>query len=334
MLVVADGKGDEYKDGVKIFDVGQSKGRLGRIFKATQRVFEKAVVLDANIYHLHDPELIPLGMKLRGMGKKVVFDSHEDVPRQLEAKPYLGAISRHLLSEMASMYESYACRKFNGVIAATPFIRDKFLKINDHTVDVNNFPVIGELDAPIAWEDKQNEICYVGAITAVRGAREIVRAFEHLKSPVRLNLAGHFFERELAEELKQYPGWSRVNEMGYLGRTEVRDVLMRSRVGLVTLHPIINYQDALPVKMFEYMVAGIPVIASDFPLWREIIEKDKCGVCVDPHDPSAIAEAIDYLITNPDLARRMGENGRKAVFERYNWAIEEAKLHKFYASIA
>jgi glycosyltransferase involved in cell wall biosynthesis len=94
-----------------------------------------------------------------------------------------------------------------------------------------------------------------------------------------------------------------------------------------------NHIDAQPNKMFEYMSAGLPLIASDFPLWREIVEGNDCGVCVDPADPAAIAEAIDRLVENPDLARRMGENGQRAVHERYNWAIEEKKLLALYDTV-
>jgi glycosyltransferase involved in cell wall biosynthesis len=100
--------------------------------------------------------------------------------------------------------------------------------------------------------------------------------------------------------------------------------------GLVTLHPVVNYLDALPVKMFEYMAAGLPVIASRFPLWQEIVEGNACGVCVDPGDPAAIAAAIDHFCRHPQLARRMGENGRRAVHTRYNWHSEADKLAAFY----
>lgn len=329
-LVVADGKGDEYKDGVKIVDVGWQPGRLNRMFKTTLRVFKKAVALDADIYHLHDPELIPIGLKLKRLGKKVIFDAHEDLPKQLLSKPYLGPVSARLLSSTTALFERYACRRFDGIITATPFIRVKFLAINPNTVDINNYPLIGELDAAVPWAEKRNEVCYIGAITAIRGIREIVRACEFLQSPARLNLVGRFFEPALEAEVKTYPGWSRVNELGFLDRSGVRNVMSWSMAGLVTLHPVINYLDALAVKMFEYMSAGIPVIASNFPLWREIIEGNECGLCVDPLDPEAIAAAIDHLVKNPDLARRMGEQGHHAVLNKYNWSMEEKKLCKFY----
>lgn len=333
-LVVADDKGDERKDGVMIVDVGRLSGRFSRMLKTTQRVFNKAVALDADIYHLHDPELIPSGLKLKRLGKKVIFDSHEDVPKQLLGKPYLGPMSSLVLSKVIGYYERFACQQFDGIIAATPFIRDKFLLINPHTVNVNNFPLIGELDAAVPWGKKHDEICYVGGISTIRGVKETVRAFDLLQSSARLNLGGSFSEPALEAEVKTYPGWTRVNALGFLDRTGVRNVLGRSVAGLVTLHPVINYLDALPVKMFEYMAAGIPVIASNFPLWREIVEGNRCGLCVDPLDPKAIAAAIDYLVMNPEIAKGMGENGRTAIREQYNWSAQATRLTEFYGAIS
>jgi glycosyltransferase involved in cell wall biosynthesis len=332
-LVVADGLSDEVCESVVIYDVGASKGRLDRIKNAPKRVLKKALELQADVYHLHDPELIPVGLKLKRMGRRVVFDSHEDVPRQLLGKPYLNKPTLWTLSKAFGLFEAWAGRQFDGVIAATPFIREKFLKINPYTVDINNFPLIGELEAQIPWADKAREVCYVGGIGRIRGITEVVQAMEHVQTGVRLNLCGKFSEPDLERACKAMSGWSAVNEHGYLDRAGVRHVLGNSLAGLVTLHPVINYLDALPVKMFEYMAAGIPVIASDFSLWREIILGNQCGLCVDPMNPVAIANAIDYLVQHPDEGRQMGENGRKAVMERYNWSVEEAKLLDFYKNI-
>ena len=198
------------------------------------------------------------------------------------------------------------------------------------TVDINNFPILGELAPEGVWKNKTNEVCYVGNIAEIRGIKELVRAMENAHGQVKLNLVGGFAEAEVETEVKTYPGWNKVNAFGVLGRQGVKDVLGRSIAGLVTLHPIVNYLDALPIKMFEYMSAGIPVIASNFPLWREIVEGNQCGLCVDPLDPKAIGRAIDELIEDPEKAQRMGENGKRAVIERYNWSPEALKLLSFY----
>lgn len=333
-LVVADDQRDEVRDGVRIVDAGRLPGRLNRIVTTTGRVFDKALALDADVYQLHDPELLPIGLKLKRLGKIVIFDSHEDVSRQLLSKPYLGALSRRALSVAYSLFERHACARFDGILAATPFIRDKFLKINPNTIDVNNFPMIGELDAAIPWADKQDEVCYVGGIGTIRGIRELVQAAVLLRSAARLNLVGEFSEPAVAAEMRAHRGWARVNEHGFLDRAGVREVMKRSVAGVVGFHPLPNHMDALPTKMFEYMSSGIPVIAANFPLWRDIIEGNQCGLCVDPLDPKAIAAAIDHLVSNPAVASRMGENGRKAVLEQYNWSVQAARLTDFYGAIS
>lgn len=329
-LVVADGMGNEKLHGVCIFDAGASNSRFDRIFNAPARVLSQALALDADVYHLHDPELIPIGIKLKHRGKRVVFDSHEDVPKQILGKPYLSKPLLWLLSKSYGIFESWACKRFDGVIAATPFIKDKFLPVNSNTVDINNFPILGELTSTIPWQDKRDEVCYVGGIAKIRGIYEMCFAIDQAQSGVRLNLCGDFVQSDLEKKVKATSGWRRVNEFGYVDRDGVRDVLQRSMAGLVTLHPVDNYIDSLPVKMFEYMSAGIPVIASDFPVWREIIEGCNCGICVDPGDPADIARAIDFFVQNPDRAKLMGENGRRAVQLHFNWSAEEAKLLRFY----
>lgn len=331
-LIVADGLGNSEEEDIVVFDVGKGKSRIGRIFKSARKVYHRALEVDADIYHLHDPELIPYGLKLLKRGKKVVFDAHEDLPMQILSKYYLNKYVAHILSWVVRKYESYACSKMSAVVAATPFIRNKFLKINSNTIDVNNYPKLSEIVTKVSWSEKKNSAVYIGGIAKIRGIREIVKALEYTKG-VRLDLAGSFINDDIESEVKGYPQWSKVVEHGYLNRKSVADLLLQSKVGLVTLYPQKNYLDSLPVKMFEYMNAGIPVIASNFSYWNSIIEENKCGVTVDPLDSKAIGEAIGTIISNNVLAEEMGKNGRQAILTKYNWFIEFGKLRVLYQDL-
>ncbi|ROT44012.1 glycosyltransferase family 4 protein [Pusillimonas sp. NJUB218] len=333
-LIVADGLGNDTRDGVDILDVGRPAGRLDRMLSTTRRVLRQAIDLDADVYHVHDPELLTICLALKRRGKRVVFDAHEDVPKQILGKHYLQPMLRRAIAWVFACYERYVCGRLDGVIAATPTIRQKFLSINANSQDINNYPLIGELNVETEAGQRANEVCYVGGIAAIRGVREMIRALELAQPDIHLNLVGAFVESDVEKEVQGYPGWQRVNAFGVLGREGVRNVMARSFAGLVTLHPTPNYIESLPIKMFEYMSAGIPVIASDFPLWRDIIEGSECGVCVDPLDPRQIARVIDELARDPSRSQKMGENGRKTVMERYNWAIEEGKLRAYYAQLA
>jgi len=332
-LVVADGLGSETKNKVNIFDIGpKTGGRLSRMTKVVKKVFEKARELDSDIYHLHDPELIPIGLKLKKLGKTVIFDSHEDVPKQMLGKPYLNGPLRQFIGWVFGIYEGYACKKFDLIVTATPHIRDKFLKINPNSIDINNYPLLDELSNAGDWSIKKNEISYIGAIANIRGIVQVVEAmvFTH---DLTLNLVGKFDEKDTKKKVMDCKGWEKINALGVLSRSEVCRVLGRSKIGLVTFLPLPNHVDAQPNKMFEYMSAGLPIVTSDFPLWREIVEGNDCGLCVDPLNSNAIGEALQYLMDNPAIAEEMGKNGRKAVEDKYNWPEEEKKLLNLYKGI-
>ncbi len=332
VLLVANGV-DEVRNNVEIRNVPVSySGRIQRFTKVVNEMYRAALEINADVYHLHDPELLRIASKLLKKEKCVVFDAHEDLPRQLLSKPYLHPFAAKVLSRLVEYYENKVVAKLTGVVAATPHIQNRFLAVNPNTENINNYPVISELKllGEGAESVRKQNVCYVGGITEIRGIKEMLNALKYTHEPVGLNLAGTFESEELKINAQQHPTWTKTKYYGFVDRAEVAKILHTSFAGLLTLHPTVNHIDSLPIKMFEYMLFGLPVIASRFPLWQEIIEKNKCGICVDSLNPQEIAQAIDYLYRNPEKAKEMGERGRKLVLEKYNWEQEEQKLLNFY----
>ncbi|GLS89612.1 glycosyltransferase WbpH [Psychromonas marina] len=325
-LIVADGFGDDIVNNVKIIDIGTAKHRFDRILNTTKKVFSKAMSLDADIYHFHDPELISTGLKLKKAGKKVVFDSHEDFASDLLTKTYIPRFLRMAMSTSFKVFDSYACKKFDSIITATPAIAELYNARGCKTVVINNYPIIDELSIPPT--EKENSACFVGAQTPIRGVKELVNAIDKLDG--KLYLAGPVVNESFKTELSNAEGWNRVTDLGIIPRNEVAEILGKCKVGLVTYLPAPNHIDAQPNKLFEYMSVGLPVVASHFPLWKQIVEDNYCGICVDPANPDEIAKAIKFIFDNPDEAKKMGENGIKAINDIYNWSVEEAKLVSFY----
>jgi glycosyltransferase involved in cell wall biosynthesis len=300
--------------------------------KTAYGVYRLARSIDADAYHFHDPELIPVALLLGRGGKRVIYDSHEHLPQQILTKPWIAAPLRRPLARFAEIGERLAARLVSAVVTAEPYVRRRFTGAAARTVTVNNFPMLDEFPATnLDWEARDLAVCYAGAITELRGAREMVEAIARTDS--RLLLAGRFDPPSLARDLSNDAGWSQVDFMGHLSREDLARTLARARAGLVVLHPIPNYVEANPTKMFEYMSAGIPVIASNFPAWRSIVDRHECGICVDPGSPEEIAAAIRWILANPGEAQRMGENGRLAVERLYNWGAERRMLLGLYEEL-
>ncbi|MEM4330379.1 MAG: glycosyltransferase family 4 protein [Candidatus Bilamarchaeaceae archaeon] len=323
----------EIINGIQVVPLPKPKNRLERLTKTSIHALALSCTTYADIYHFHDPEIFFIGLIFKLLGKKVIYDAHEDTPKQILSKQYIPKFFRPMVSKLAQFLENFSAKKFDAIVCSTPTIRDRFLKLGCNAIDVANYPLLSEFKSINPdWSKKDRAVCYVGNIVKIRGIFEIVEAISLTKG-VKLFLAGNFVEKKEFETIKKRKGWENVEYLGFIDRYHLASVFSKSIAGLVILHPTLNYIDALPVKMFEYMAAGLPVIASNFSLWREIVEGNKCGICVNPLNPKEIAEAIMYLINNTDVAKEMGENGRNVVFEKYNWEIESNKLIELYNSL-
>ena len=311
---------------------------MERMLRTTWAIYRAAVQERADVYHFHDVELVPVGMLLRLRGYRVVYDIHEDYPREILSKYYIPVQARTFIAKMVEKMENLAASRFSALVIVTPHIAQRFRRLNEHVFTVQNFPLLDELideDCITSWHRREAAVIYVGNITIMRCIREMIAAIDLVSEDraVKLYLAGTYSPAGLRDEVASLRGWKRVRELGFLDREGVKRALQRVKAGLVVFRPGLNNTNAYPNKMFEYMAAGIPVVASDFPLWREIVKKSGCGILVDPLDPRAIADAIAQLLDNPQEAEAMGQRGRRAVEELYNWESEERKLLTLYEQL-
>lgn len=334
-LIVADNLGNEDKNGVNIVDVGKLQGRINRIFRTSKKVLSKAIELDSDIYHFHDPELIPIGIKLRELGKKVIFDIHENVGLQIKDKEYLPNSIRNVISCIYRKYEKSMLKKFDYLVLAEDSYLTYYESLNQNIEVVLNMPDIESLQDFASQKRNKNELFYIGDISNNRGLDVTVDAIKivkdkipdiyfHCVGPYRQELLDSIDMKGLEKNIKFY------------GRIPLPEGLRYSenaKIGLSILKPIGNYTRSYSTKIFEYMAIGLPVITSNFELYKNIVEKYECGICVNPLDPQEIANAIMYIIDNPSQSNIMGENGQKAVLQRYNWSIEERKLFKVYEGL-
>lgn len=329
MLIVADDLPDIIQNDVHIYSVGKQSTRTKRILQTPRDIYHKIIQLKPDVVHFHDPELMLIGRKLSRQGYRVVYDVHEDLPRQVLNKHWLPKIIRPVISVCVAYLEKICAKTFYAIVAATPIIALRFKQYNSNTIDLCNYPLLSELNITDSkWSERENCICYIGSISKTRGIEPIIEACAI--SDIPLELAGMFSGDITLEELKSQTGGKYINYRGVLNRQEIASLLHRVKIGMVTLLPTPSYIESLPIKMFEYMLAGIPVIASNFLLWQEIVIKYNCGILVDPHDPRQIAKAIHELLADEDKAIQMGINGRNAVLAHFNWEQEQKKLINFY----
>jgi glycosyltransferase involved in cell wall biosynthesis len=283
------------------------------------------------VAHFHDPELLPWALLLRLWGIKVVYDVHEDVPQQVSRNPVLPGWAKAVLPPFVTLVEWIGARLINGIVTTSPTIANRFPA--HKTVLVRNFPLLDELHAPAPtpMAEREPEFTYIGSISEDRNIYRMMEAVARVHGgQARLRLAGGFASAETQRRAQQMPEWSSVRFEGWVSREGVAKILADGRAGLVVLKPVPHEMLTLPIKLFEYMAAGLPVISSDFPVWREIVDEARCGLLIDPLRTEELVRAMQAILDDPVEAQAMGARGRKAVVEKYNWDREAQILLKLY----
>lgn len=336
-LLVNDNEPDEVVNNVKIVSTKcKPKSRIARMIHSTKNLYKMAIEIDADVYHFHDPELLPAGNRLKKRGKKVIFDSHENYALQIKEKYYIPPIFRRIISYLYFKYETYCVKKLDSVIVPCTFNRTNLFENRaKRTVFINNVPILNEVFDKYCTESikKKRTICYVGGLEYNRGITHLVKAA--YKADAKLILVGNFSPEKYYNEIQSIKEFSTVDYRGYVDRDRIVEIYKDCIIGICTVLNVGQYDkgDNLLTKVYEYMAMGLPVILSDYPYAREVIKEYEFGITVDPENINEIADKIAYLLDTPEIAKKMGHEGRNAIREEFNWCIEEKKLLELYKSI-
>jgi len=331
--------GESYESGgVKIIGVAQNTGgRIKRMLYGAKSVYKKALDIDADIYQIHDPELLPYALKLKKKRKKVIFDSHENYTMQISNKPYLPRFTKQLFAKLYHLFETRVCKKIDAVFIPCKFNGNCIFENRaKQVVYIDNTPILDELYTEYTPDycKLKRSICYIGGLTYARGITNLVKAA--YIANVKLVLAGEFCPESYFDEIRTLDAYSCVELRGFVDRETCIKILNECRMGVCAILNIGQYNNAdnLATKVYEYMAMRLPSIISNYFYAEKVNDKYNCFVLVNPDNIEEIAKAIVYLLDNPGIAEEMGQNGRRAVLEEYNWSMEEKKLLCIYEDLA
>lgn len=340
ITIIAPDDNNEYvQDGVRIIGITKPKSIKER-FAIVDELIKKAVEVNADVYHFHDFEIIYKANKIKKYlpDAKIVYDVHEHYPDMVRMSRKVPAIIKPLAVWLVDKTELHISKKFSYIITADDAVKERFKTINESTDVVYNFSEF-DLKNAINYE-KEYDVIYQGGITLERGVFQLVKAIEiarQTKKDIKMIFVGPFGDEEAKKKVFNYIEEKNLSEsIKFVGKVPHKDVegyIRKSKVGVVTLLPLPKYFKNIPIKQFEYMSCGIPVVGSDLPPIKKFLTSYNSGIIVDPTSPKEISEAIIKLVSDPELCKELGNNGIKAVTEEYNWTNMEKKLIKIYKNI-
>ncbi len=328
-------KGKFENDKVTFWPITGYHGRLKRFIKGSREAFKKALEANADIYHFHDPELIGLGKKLKRHGKKVVYDIHEEYPSVILSKNWIPKIFRSLIARLADTYERRAVEKMDGIVVVVPEQLERFPNKKEVAI-LPNYPETEFLNSMRKNTDEDKvRFVYSGSIDVDRSIKEMIDAFFMLnnKYNISLDLLGPIHNEELREYINHKQEESdALTYRGVLSYTDAIEVVSQCSIGLMVMHRGRSKEMSSPLKMFEYLGLGLPIIASDFKKWHEVLDEKPCALFVDPDSAEDIAEKMEILIKDDNLRSQMRDNAIE-ISRKYTWKSVEKRLVDLYSSL-
>jgi glycosyltransferase involved in cell wall biosynthesis len=340
VTVVVHHDGDTSEHGVDVAGLGEYDSRRERMSNVW-RAFRRAKELSADVYHFHDPELLPVGLLLKlTTDAKVVYDIHEDFDNQIQFKEWIPAPLRPIIANTIVPVQSLFAHAFDGLVAANEWIAADFERRGHDVTVVGNFPIIEDADITYLPNERDHEyvLSFVGNIDETHGLLDMLEVVSRLRSrgyDVGIWVIGPIDE-PLRERATQYIEREsldpHVRLFGRIDYTEIFSYLHTSDVGMMLVDPDL-YEHGLSNKMFEYMYSEIPVVAHATTSTRKYIPEE-CGVHVDETDTETQTEAVASLLDLSQAERDdMGARARRHVVENCTWENEAEKLLELYESL-
>lgn len=326
-------------DGVEFMSLPAWGGRWGRPFRWPVLVW-KALRTRADLYHLHDPELLPWALLLKWTTRRpVVYDSHEFLRENMLSKDWIPPRLRSVLAAVMERIERTVARRIDAVVTVTDDMADRFRPVQRRVVTVRNLP--SAPDVAISDSPRDPVIIHSGVMRASRGLGilyETARLVHECHPEAQFHILGVVRWAGLPdeEESRTKEEWDAVGVrfLGTVPPSEVAPILARASVGWLPRDPgVPNNLLAWPNKLVEYMVVGLPVVASDLQLQSAVVNDAQCGYAVDGLSPAAHARAMCALLDDPERARALGENGRRIALQKYTWEAEAEKLVALYREL-
>jgi len=323
---------DEQRDGVSILSVPRHPKGWRKLILSPWLVYRRAMKCPGDaVFHLHDSELLWVGVLMRLRGRRMIYDAHEDTPQQITYQHWIPKLLRKPYGWFYYLLEKLCGRWFNAIIIAEPVIARYFPPAK--TTLIRNFPIVSQFPEPTQpYLSRSRKIIYVGLLSRPRGAVEMAEAAKLINAgnDVKMIFAGDFSPASLRDDiLNTYP----VEYIPWMDFAQLVQLMMDARAGMIVPHPIERYKTNYPIKLFEYMAAGMPVIASKFGESSRFVQEAQSGIVVDPLKPNEIADAIQWILDHPEEAAEMGRRGRKHTVEKWNWQTEAKVLIDMYQQL-
>lgn len=323
---------DEERDGVRILSVPRYPKGFGKLIRSPWLVYRRAMKCPHDaIFHLHDSELLWIGILMLLRGRRMVYDAHEDTPRQIAYQHWIPKFLRKPYAWFYYLLEKLCGKWFEAIIVAEPITAHYFPPLK--TTLIRNFPIVSNFpESTQPYSSRSKNIIYVGLLSHPRGAVEMADAARLGKAGENFKMifAGDFSPSSLKDRIVgKYP----IEYIPWMDFNQLVKLMMDARAGLIVPHPIERYNTNYPIKTFEYMAAGLPVIASKHGESARFINEAQSGLVVDPLNPQEIADAIRWLLDHPEEAAEMGKRGRKHTSEKWNWETEARRLVELYKKL-